>query len=247
VHLALQAAESLAAEDVTCDVLDLRSLAPLDEEAVLASAAKTGRVLVVDEAYSPCGVGAEIAALVNERAFRYLRAPVLRLHTASVSHPFSPVFDPRVTPQVEQVVQRVRLLLEGGQPWSTLTRQPPVRPESRPQGSSVSSGATGLTRPPAAKATPTHPSTHTAAQELLPILIPNQGLTVTEARIVRWLVAEGDAVRKGQALFEIETDKVVVEVEAEVGGVVDRIVAEPDSVLPLGATVAWLRVQQADQ
>jgi len=73
------------------------------------------------------------------------------------------------------------------------------------------------------------------------VLIPNQGLTVQEARIVRWLVEVGSRVRSGQPLFEIETDKVVVEVEAEASGVLDEITAGPDEVLPLGHCVAWLR------
>ncbi len=74
----------------------------------------------------------------------------------------------------------------------------------------------------------------------IPILIPNQGLTVEEARLVRWLVAPGDRVRQGQALFEIETEKVVVEVEAEEPGTILELVAAEDDVLPLGACVAWL-------
>ncbi len=114
VTLALAAAGQLAGEGIECEVLDLRSLVPLDVDALVASAARTGRIRAVDEAYSPCGVGAEVAALVNERAFRFLRAPVLRLHTRFVSHPFSPAFDTEVLPQVEQIVVKVRGLLERG-------------------------------------------------------------------------------------------------------------------------------------
>ncbi|MGH9363335.1 MAG: alpha-ketoacid dehydrogenase subunit beta, partial [Thermoanaerobaculia bacterium] len=114
VRLALEAAERLSHGGVECEVLDLRSVAPLDIEAVLCSLEKTGRLLVVDEGYAACGVGAEIAARVMELGFDLLDAPVLRLHTEAVSHPFSPVFDPVVVPQVGKIVERVRVLLEGG-------------------------------------------------------------------------------------------------------------------------------------
>ena len=73
VHLALEAAEEL---DESIEVIDLRSLCPLDREAILASARKTGKVLVAHEATRSCGVGAEVAALVAEEAFEDLDAPV---------------------------------------------------------------------------------------------------------------------------------------------------------------------------
>lgn len=228
VHLALQAAEQLAAEGIDCEILDLRSLAPMDVPAIVATATRTGRVLVLDEAYSPCGVGAEVAALINEHAFHQLRAPVLRLHTASVSHPFSPVFDEAVFPQLATVIDKVRLLMDGG---------------ARRAGSllavetEVAAPIAAVAARPAAPEAPAATSTNGR----IAIQIPNQGLTVEEARIVRWLVSAGDSICEGQPLFEIETDKIVVEVEAETDGTLDEIVAPVDTTLPLGACVAWLR------
>lgn len=238
VHLALEAAGQLAGEGVECEVLDLRSLVPLDMEAVVATAAKTGRVLVLDEAYSVCGVGGEIAALLNEHAFHHLRAPVLRLHTASVSHPFSPVFDPVVLPQVDGVVDKVHVLLQGGAMRSARTGRPPAGSATP---SAVGSHVAGHRTPEPPTREPLNARIPEPLNTRTPVLIPNQGLTVLEARIVRWLVSSGEAVRKGQPLFEIETDKVVVEVEAEIAGVVDELVAREDDTLPLGAVVAWLR------
>ena len=75
----LQAAEALAAQGISAEVLDLRSLKPLDEAAVLATVRKTGRLVVVHEANRLCGVGAEIAAMVAEQAFEALKAPIARL------------------------------------------------------------------------------------------------------------------------------------------------------------------------
>jgi acetoin:2,6-dichlorophenolindophenol oxidoreductase subunit beta len=79
VHTCVSAAETLAAEGISAEVLDLRTLKPWDEAAVLASVRKTGRLVVVHEASRTCGVGAEIAATVAEKAFDALRAPVVRL------------------------------------------------------------------------------------------------------------------------------------------------------------------------
>ena len=230
VNHALEAAATLAAEGVSCEVLDLRSLVPLDEEALLASVAKTGRLLVVDEAYSTCGVGAELAAIVNERGYRYLRAPVLRLHTLPVSHPFSPVFDEKVLPQPSGIVEKVRLLLEGGAAPSTHAPRP-----------AVAALAAAPVAAAAPAVTPTAPPAPPKEESRIPVQIPNQGLTVEEARITRWLVGVGERVHEGKALFEIETDKVVVEVTSEADGIVDEIIAHADETLPLRAVVAWLR------
>lgn len=235
VHLALEAAAQLATDGIECEVLDLRSLAPLDLDALLATTARTGRVLVVDEAYSPCGVGAEIAALINEHAFHQLRAPVLRLHTASVSHPFSPVFDAAVYPQVEAVVDRVRLLLRG--------RVASYRPPADHTAGAALSALYGTAAPE--ELPPDAPEASPDPQRIA-VRIPNQGLTVEAARIVRWLVREGDPIREGQALFEIETDKIVVEVESEANGTLEQILAAEDTTYPLGACVAWLRLSQAN-
>lgn len=79
VHACMAAAQTLAAQGIAAEVLDLRSLKPLDRDGILASVRKTGRVVVVHEAAGPCGVGAEIAALVAQEAFDALKAPVVRL------------------------------------------------------------------------------------------------------------------------------------------------------------------------
>ena len=108
VHLALDAAEELG-EDV--EVLDLRSLCPLDTDAILASARKTGKVLVAHEATRSCGVGAEVAALVTEHAFEDLDAPVRRLTAPDVPIPFSPPLEQAVLPQPDDMKEAIRELL----------------------------------------------------------------------------------------------------------------------------------------
>jgi len=108
VHLALDAAEQLE-EDI--EVIDLRSLCPLDTEALLASARKTGKVLVAHEATQSCGVAAEVAALVASEAFEDLDAPVRRLTAADVPIPFSPPLEQAVLPQLEDMKEACRELI----------------------------------------------------------------------------------------------------------------------------------------
>ena len=108
VHLALQAVEEL---DEDIEVVDLRSLCPLDAETILASVRKTSKVLVAHEATRSCGVGAEVAALVSEEAFEDLDAPIRRLTTPDVPIPFSPPLEQAVLPQLDQMKEACRELL----------------------------------------------------------------------------------------------------------------------------------------
>jgi pyruvate dehydrogenase E1 component beta subunit len=104
VHTCLAAALTLAEQGVSAEVIDLRSVKPLDMDTVLASVRRTGRLLVVHEAGPLCGVGAEVAAQAAERAFGALRAPVRRLSSPDVPTPASHVLEQAFLPQVEQVV-----------------------------------------------------------------------------------------------------------------------------------------------
>jgi 2-oxoisovalerate dehydrogenase E1 component len=106
-----QAADILAQEGIEIEVIDLRSIAPLDEESILASVAKTGRLLIVDEDFQPCGMGAEISAVVMEKAFDELDAPVQRLNGIFTPVPYSPVLENAVTLSREQILQAMRDLL----------------------------------------------------------------------------------------------------------------------------------------
>ena len=108
VHLALEAAEAL---DESIEVIDLRSLCPLDTEAILATARKTGKVLVAHEATQSCGVGAEVAALVAAEAFEDLDAPVRRLTAPDVPIPFSPPLEQAILPQLDDMKEACNELL----------------------------------------------------------------------------------------------------------------------------------------
>jgi pyruvate/2-oxoglutarate/acetoin dehydrogenase E1 component len=110
VPLAEQAAEALDGE-ASAEVLDLRSLKPLDEAALLSSAAKTGRVVIVQEAPRVAGYGAELAAILAEKAMLDLRAPIVRVTGYDVPYPYWQIEDAYM-PSVERVVDAVRKLLE---------------------------------------------------------------------------------------------------------------------------------------
>lgn len=111
VQVCLQAAQQLASDGISAEVIDLRSLKPLDEETILASARKTGRVLVVHEASRMCGVGAEVAAIVAEKAFATLEAPVLRLTGPDAPAPSSYVLEQAFVPQPGAVATAAARLL----------------------------------------------------------------------------------------------------------------------------------------
>ncbi len=109
-HLALEAAEGLASEGIDVEVLDLRTVQPLDEEAILASVAKTSRVVVLYESHRFLGVGAEVAALIGEHAFESLDAPIVRVAPPNVPVPFSPALEDAYLPQVTDIQDAVRNL-----------------------------------------------------------------------------------------------------------------------------------------
>jgi pyruvate dehydrogenase E1 component beta subunit len=108
VLVALEAADVLAAEGTRAEVLDLRTLHPLDEEAVLATLAKTGRLVVIDEAPPRCGIASDVAALCADRGFDDLDAPVKRVTAPHTPVPFSPVLEDAFIPSVERVLEAVR-------------------------------------------------------------------------------------------------------------------------------------------
>jgi 2-oxoisovalerate dehydrogenase E1 component beta subunit len=110
VQAALQAAEAVT--DASIEVLDLRSLVPLDEEAVLASVGKTSKVLVVDEANATCAAGSHVAALIADRAFEDLDGPVRRLATPDIPIPFSPPLEQAVLPGPGSIELAIRELLD---------------------------------------------------------------------------------------------------------------------------------------
>ncbi len=107
---ALEAAAALAADGIDVEVIDPRTLSPLDDETLIRSAIKTGHVLVIDEGYQSFGVTAEIAARIMQGAFDYLDAPVQRLGAADVPVPFSPPLEDLTIPSAARIVEMVKAM-----------------------------------------------------------------------------------------------------------------------------------------
>lgn len=111
VQKALNIADKLAAEGISVEVIDPRTIVPLDVETLVESVKKTGRAVVVHEAHRTGGVGAEIAATITEQAFKYLDAPIVRLGAKQCTLPFSLILENAVVPQEEEIMKAVRSVL----------------------------------------------------------------------------------------------------------------------------------------
>jgi acetoin:2,6-dichlorophenolindophenol oxidoreductase subunit beta len=110
VQVALEAAECLAALDISAEVIDPRTLKPLDVETLIASAKKTSRAIVIDEGHLSYGVTAELASIIADGAFYYLDAPVKRLGAMDVPVPFSPPLEDATVPTPVQVTEMAKVL-----------------------------------------------------------------------------------------------------------------------------------------
>ncbi len=114
VHKALEAAQALASDGINAEVIDLRSIRPMDRETVLASVRKTGKLLCVYEGVKTLGIGAEISAMVAESdAFDFLDAPIVRLGGAEAPIPYNPELEKAAVPQTPDIEKACRALVEG--------------------------------------------------------------------------------------------------------------------------------------
>jgi pyruvate dehydrogenase E1 component beta subunit len=113
VQVAEKAADLLAADGISAEVIDPRTLVPLDEETILASVRKTSRAMIIDEGHQSFGVTAEIAARITEKAFYHLDAPVIRMGAMDVPVPFSPVLEDLTVPTPERVAEQARMAVKG--------------------------------------------------------------------------------------------------------------------------------------
>jgi 2-oxoisovalerate dehydrogenase E1 component len=233
VHRALEAAETLAREGVDCEVIDLRTIMPLDVETVARSVTKTHRLLIVDEGWAMCGVGAELGQAMNELAFDQLDAPVARLHTEPLSHPLAPSLERAMLVDADKIAEAARSCVNGRPPvpwhWRSAsggvaaTAPAPAQPAAMP---SVGAAAPAPAEPPV---------------DGEPITMPFGDLTVSEGKIVRWAKKVGEGVRAGELVAEIETDKAVVEIEAPVAGILSHIEQPEGAVVKMGGRIGVVR------
>lgn len=108
----LRAAEEVAKEGIEVEVVDPRTLTPLDKATLLESVKKTGRLVVADEGYKTCGVASEISAIVSEEAVHFLKAPILRVCSPDTSVPFSPPLEQAYIPDVKDLLPAIKRLMD---------------------------------------------------------------------------------------------------------------------------------------
>jgi pyruvate dehydrogenase E1 component beta subunit len=108
VPLALAAAERLEEEDISAEILDLRSIKPLDEQAIFASVAKTHRVVIVEQDRPFCGVGAEICYRIQKNIFDQLDAPILRVSQEDIPMPYNEAWEKAVLPSADKLIAAVK-------------------------------------------------------------------------------------------------------------------------------------------
>lgn len=107
VPLALKAAEQMAEQGISCEVIDPRTLVPLDSATIVASVRRTGRLVIADPAHRTCGAAAEISAIVADEAYSALRAPIKRVTAVDMQVPFSPALEPAIYPTVEKIAAAI--------------------------------------------------------------------------------------------------------------------------------------------
>lgn len=112
VQKTIEACRALEHEGLSIEIIDPRTVAPLDIDTIQRSVAKTGRLLIVDEAFAPCGIGAEIAAQLADRGFDDLDAPIRRLNGSQTPTPYSPPLEAAVVPNSETIAQAIRDLCD---------------------------------------------------------------------------------------------------------------------------------------
>jgi 2-oxoisovalerate dehydrogenase E1 component len=234
VHRSLEAAAILARDGIEAEVIDLRTIQPLDVDTVAASVRKTHRLLIVDEGWAPYGVGAEIGQSIQEACFDHLDGPVVRLHTDFTTHPFAPSLERAMLVNTDRIVATARRALAG--------EAVPIR---RPRATGIDATLPAIAAPVAAAPAPAAASAAAAPAEIpvegTAIKMPFGDLTVSEGKLVRWLRKPGDRVGAKETVVEIETDKAVVEIEAGADGVLGPTLRQAGDVVKMGETIGSVK------
>ena len=112
INKVIEAAKILAGDNINVEILDLRTVKPLDEETIISSVEKTGKALVVQEVWKNCSVSSEVSALISEKCFDYLDHPVMRITAKECPIPFSPVLENDVLSQTVDIVAEVKKIFQ---------------------------------------------------------------------------------------------------------------------------------------
>ena len=238
--MSLSAAQALAADGIDCEVIDLRTINPLDMTTILASLEKTGRLLVVEEGHKSFGVGAELSARVMEQGFDLLEGPVRRVATLDTPIPFSPVLEKAAIPNPDKIAAVVKDML-----GATYAVHGPTVILSAAKDLVRNDTATEILRCAQDDRCSTGLRTVTAQHDargeslmLTRVTMPSLSATMEEGMIVSWRVKEGHRIQTGGILAEIESDKSVFEYECPCEGVVRKVLVQEGQTCPVQATIA---------
>ena len=240
--LAWRRPSSWPPQGVSCEVIDLRTIVPLDVETIVASVAKTGRLLVVDEAHAMCGIGAELAAVVMEHAFDELDAPGgPAAHRAGL-----PAVQLR--PLEERHCGERR---EDRRRGAFRDRRPAADPAAcrgpvAQDGRAADRRGDGQCRcQPRADGRRCRAGAETGCRDGspdgVPIIMPNMDLIITEATVVAWLKKVGDPVRQGEASWKSKPTRRSPRSNRPADGVLAEILADEGTVIPLGGRLGTIR------
>ena len=239
VHVCLEASKALQDDGISCEIIDLRTIVPLDIDTIVRSISKTGKLLVVDDGFAMCGLGGEIAATVMEHAFDELDAPICRLHNDPVAQPFSPVLDVESIVNKEKVIEAAKTVIKG----QAIIQHTPVT--GLVKSSNVESNINTIdTSEEPAKETPAQIDTESLENKnVIEIVMPNQDLTVDEGTVVNWLKNIGDSIVKDEPVVEVETDKATFEVESPADGTLSKISVEEGTTVGFGTTLGLITIK----
>lgn len=228
---------------VSVEILDLRTIQPWDRELVAASIRKTGRLLVLQEEVRSCSAGQMIITEMIARSDlsdRWLALPRL-ISRDDVHIGYHPVLEEAVLPTPAQVADTIRTLLNE---WRTTpTVITPGLHAATLHGSpsnGVPSSQSHLTNRNSLSTTTRNDDNSANPATLIPVVVPALGEGLEEARIIKFFKNHGDPVKRDELIYQLETDKAVVDIESPTDGTLHQWLAEPDATVPIGTVIGHI-------
>jgi 2-oxoisovalerate dehydrogenase E1 component len=229
---ALAAAETLAGEGLSAEVIDLRSLRPIDWPTVFGSVRRTRRLVVVDESWKTAGLAAEIVARVAEELPGILVAPPARVCTEEVPIPYPRHLEEAALPSAERIATAARQALQ----YEVSAVPPAIAAEPVPPSSIPQAPAS----PAPGDVVPSIPADGGHLGGPVEVRLPALGADMEEGTLLEWKVQPGQQVRRGDILAVIDTVKAALDVESWHDGTVERLLVEPGTRLAVGTPILRL-------
>lgn len=230
-----QEAMARLGDDVSIELIDLRSISPWDREMIEESVRKTGRLIVVQEDTENCSVGQMIISHLAGRpdVWSRLVSPPVLVSKGNVMIGYNPIYEYTALPDVKRIAEAVRRVMSG-----TLPARPEVGGVLRPDRTALP-----LAKPLARSGDHVAPAAQSGRSDIA-VKVPVMGEGIRAARIVSLLKKPGEPVARDEALCEVETDKAVYPIESAEDGVFKAWACQVDDVVEIGREIAWLTVER---